>query len=174
MSVISGSLRVYCLSEEGREVTLYRVTENEVCILSASCLMDSIVFDVLIEAAEDTKVCIIPSDALHKIEQENISLELYIYKNAAQKFSQVLLTLQEILFLKTDVRLARFLYEQFLRHKTQVLTLKQEEIASEIGSVREVVSRTLKYIAEEGLIKNSRGKIEIIDLEALKSLKDGN
>ena len=162
MAVISGSLRVYCLSEEGREVTLYRVEKGEVCILSASCLMDSLVFDVVIESLGQTKVCLLPSPALHKIEEENPLVSLYIYKNATEKFSEVLWTIQQVLFLKIDQRIANFLHDESLRQKSRLLSITHEELAKEIGSVREVVTKTLKYLAEEGKVSLGRGKIEIL------------
>ena len=167
MAVLSGSLRVYCVSEEGREVTLYRVEKGDVCILSASCLMDSIVFDVLIEAVEETTVSLIPSAALHKVELENPLVELYIYKNATEKFSEVLWTIQQVLFMKIDQRIALALHDERLRQKSNVLSVTHEDLAKQIGSVREVVSKTLKYMEEEGLVRLGRGKIEILDTEKL-------
>ena len=163
MAVLSGSLRVYCVSEEGREVTLYRVEKGDVCILSASCLMDSIVFDVLIEAVEETTVSLIPSAVLHKVELENPLVELYIYKNATEKFSEVLWTIQQVLFMKIDQRIALALHDERLRQKSNVLSITHEDLAKQIGSVREVVSKTLKYMEEEGLVRLGRGKIEILD-----------
>ncbi|MBQ4378374.1 MAG: Crp/Fnr family transcriptional regulator [Treponema sp.] len=163
MAVVSGALRVYCVSEEGREVTLYRVEAGEVCILSASCLMDSIVFDVLIEAVEETEVCLIPSQALHKVELENPLVELYIYKNATEKFSEVLWTIQQVLFMKIDQRIALALHDERLRQKSDVLSITHEDLAKQIGSVREVVSKTLKYMEEEGVVRLGRGKIEVLD-----------
>ncbi len=167
MSVLSGALRVYCVSEEGREVTLYRVEAGEICILSASCLMDSLVFDVLIESVEETEVCLIPSTALHKVEQENPIVELYIYKNATEKFSEVLWTVQQVLFMKIDQRLALALHDEMIRQKSNVLSITHEDLAKRIGSVREVVSKTLKYLEEEGVVHLGRGKIEILDKERL-------
>ena len=163
MAVLSGSLRVYCVSDEGREVTLYRVEKGDVCILSASCLMDSIVFDVLIEAVEETTVSLIPSAVLHKVELENPLVELYIYKNATEKFSEVLWTIQQVLFMKIDQRIAFALHDERLRQKSNVLSVTHEDLAKQIGSVREVVSKTLKYMEEEGLVRLGRGKIEILD-----------
>ncbi|MBO6218586.1 MAG: Crp/Fnr family transcriptional regulator [Treponema sp.] len=162
MAVISGGLRVYCVSEEGREVTLYRVESGDVCILSASCLMDSIVFDVVIEAIGKTTVSLIPSPSLHKIEEENPLVSLYIYKNATEKFSEVLWTIQQLLFMKIDQRILNALHDESLRQKSKVLSITHEELAKEIGSVREVVTKTLKYLAEEGKVSLGRGKIEIL------------
>lgn len=170
MAVLSGSLRVYCVSEEGREVTLYRVEAGEVCILSASCLMDSIVFDVLIEAVQDTRVCLIPSAVLHRVEEKNPLVSLFIYKNATEKFSEVLWTLQEMLFMKIDQRLARALLEEMQRQANKTLAITHEDIAKQIGSAREVVTRTLRYLAQEGIVALSRGKIEIADMQKLKAL----
>lgn len=162
MAVLSGTLRVYCLSEEGREVTLYRVESGDVCILSASCLMDSLVFDVVIESLCQTKVCLLPSPALHKIEEENPLVSLFIYKNATEKFSEVLWTIQQLLFMKIDQRIMNALHDESLRQKSKVLSITHEELAKEIGSVREVVTKTLKYLAEEGKVSLGRGKIEIL------------
>jgi len=162
MAVVSGALRVYCVSEEGREVTLYRVEAGDVCILSASCLMDSLVFDVLIEAIEETTVSLIPSPALHKVELENPLVELYIYKNATEKFSEVLWTIQQVLFMKIDQRIALALHEEMNRQKSNVLSITHENLAKQIGSVREVVSKTLKYMEEEGVVRLGRGKIEVL------------
>jgi len=167
MAVLSGSLRVYCVSEEGREVTLYRVEGGDVCILSASCLMDSIVFDILIEAVSETTVCIIPSGALHKVEEENPLVELFVYKNATEKFSEVLWTIQQLLFMKIDQRIGTFLHDESLRQKSNILSIRHEDIAKEIGSVREVVTKTLKYLADEGAISLGRGRIEILDKKRL-------
>ncbi len=169
MAVLSGALRVFCVSEEGREVTLYRVESGDLCVLSASCLMDSLVFDVVIEAQGETSVCLLPAAAIHKVEEENPLLSLFIYKNATEKFSEVLWTLQQLLFMKIDQRLSQFLYDEMLRQKSPLLSITHEDLAKNIGSVREVVSKTLKYLAQEGVLSLGRGKIEISDKEKLKS-----
>jgi len=170
MAVKSGSLRVYCVSEEGREVTLYRVEAGEVCILSASCLMDEIVFDILIEALEETEVCVLPSPILHKVQEENPLVSLYIYKTATEKFSEVLWTIQQILFMKIDQRLATALHDEMIRQKSNFLSIRHEDLAKQIGSVREVVTKTLKYLSEEGIVSLGRGKIEVLDKKALSEL----
>ncbi len=170
MAVTAGALRVYCVSEEGREVTLYRVEAGDVCILSASCLMDSIVFDVVIEAIDETRVCVLPSATLHRVEEQNPYVGLYIYKNATEKFSEVLWTLQELLFMKLDQRLARALLEEVNRQKSLVLNVTHEALAKQIGSAREVVTKTLKYLSEENAVRLSRGKIEIINKERLEKI----
>lgn len=170
MAVRAGQLRTYILSEEGREVTLFRVQEGEICVLSASCLMDSIIFDVLIEAMEPTEVIIIPSSVLHQIKDKNPYVELYLYKTATEKFSDVMWTMQQILFLRIDQRVAAFLWDEMQRQKSMTITVTHDEIARYIGSAREVVTKVLKYLAQEKVVELKRGKIEIVNKEKLKRL----
>lgn len=169
MAVQTGQLRTYILSEEGREVTLFRVQEEEICVLSASCLMDAIIFDVLIEAMEPTEVIMIPSSVLHQIKEKNPYIELYLYKTATEKFSDVMWTMQQILFLRIDQRVATFLWDEMQRQKSMTINITHDEIARYIGSAREVVTKVLKYLAQEKAVELKRGKIEILNKEKLKS-----
>jgi len=168
MSVIEGQLRTYIVSEEGREVTLFRVPQGNVCVLSASCLMDSIEFDVVIEAMEETKVQILPSVTLNQIIKNNPYVELYLYKSASEKFTEVMWTMQQILFQKMDQRVAGFLLEELNAGQTDTLQITHDEIARYIGSAREVVTRVLKYLAEQNVIELGRGKIIVSDINKLK------
>lgn len=169
MTVESGQLRAYILSDEGREVTLFRVRAGEVCVLSASCLMDTIAFDVMIEAMEETVVSVLPSVVLNQVMKKNPYVELYLYKAATEKFSDVMWTMQQILFQKIDKRVAGFLWDEMSHAGTQTLSLTHDEIAKYIGSAREVVTRVLKYLAENEVISLGRGRIRIEDKEKLKS-----
>ena len=108
--VLEGQLRVYIVSEEGREVTLYRVRAGEVCVMSSSCLMDAIVFEVLIEAMADTQVLTIPSPILAPVLQRCPKAELFLYKTASTRFADVMWTMQQILFMGADRRVAIFLW----------------------------------------------------------------
>lgn len=170
MAVNSGCLRTYIVSEQGREVTLFRVREKEISVLSASCLMDSIEFEILIEASEDTEVLLVPSSVLQRIKEQNLQVELYLYKAATEKFSDVMWTIQQIMFLRIDQRVAQCLWDEMIHQNTQSLQLTHDEIARYIGSAREVVSRVMKYLARENVVVLSRGKIEIVDKKKLKSL----
>lgn len=163
MTVLSGQLRTYVVSEEGREVTLFRVYAGDVCVLSASCLLDSVDFDVMIEATDDTEVLVLPTLCLNSIMKENPYAELFLYKTATEKFSDVMWTMQQILFRKIDQRLSAFLLEEMHQQNAKDLKLTHEEIASYIGSAREVVSKVLKYLAEAGAITLGRGSIHIKD-----------
>ncbi len=167
--LLSGQLRVYLLSEEGREVTLYRVRAGELCVMSSSCLMDAIVFDVLIEAMEDTQAVTIPSAILSPILQNHPRAELFLYKTASERFSDIMWTMQQILFMGADKRVAHFLWDEMAKTGDMTIRLTHEEVARFIGSAREVVTKVLKYFVEEGAVALSRGKIEIIDKAKLRS-----
>lgn len=167
MILQKGSMRVYMVSPEGREVTLYRLNKGDVCVLSAACLMEEIDFDVLIEAAEYTETVTIPAADLRPIMQENKVLESYLYKKTAERFNSVMWTIQNILFKKVDQRIARCLWEEMIRQKSETIHITQEKIAQDIGSAREVVTKTLKHMTEEQLIEAGRGKIEIKDRKSL-------
>ena len=167
--VAKGQLRVYIVSEEGREVTLYRIHEGELCVLSASCLMDAIVFDVLIEAVQDSELVVLPSPALHEIMDTNHRVELSLYKRVVENFSDVMWTMQQILFMGADKRVAYFLWDEMAKTGDPVIRLTHEEVARFIGSAREVVTKVLKYFVEEGVVALSRGKIEIIDKAKLRT-----
>jgi len=166
--VAKGQLRVYIVSEEGREVTLYRLHEGELCVLSASCLMDAIVFDVLIEAVQDSELVVLPSPALHDIMETNPMVELALYKRVVENFSDVMWTMQQILFMGVDQRVAHFLWDEMAKTGDTTIRLTHEEVARFIGSAREVVTKVLKYFVEEDVVSLSRGKIEIIDKAKLR------
>lgn len=167
--VAKGQLRPYILSEEGREVTLYRLRQGETCVLSASCLMDAIVFDVLIEAVEETEVLMVPASALHQILERNPLVELQIYKLTSKRFSDVMWTMQQILFMGADQRVAHFLRDEMEKTGEQIIPMTHDAIARYIGSAREVVTKVLKYLAQEGVLTLSRGRITIVDKEKLEN-----
>ena len=166
--VAKGQLRVYIVSEEGREVTLYRLHQGELCVLSASCLMDAIVFDVMIEAVQETELVVLPSPALSAIMDRNPMVELSLYKSVVENFSEVMWTMQQLLFMGADKRVAHFLWDEMAKTGDKIIRLTHEEVARFIGSAREVVTKVLKYFVEEEVVSLSRGKIEIIDKAKLR------
>lgn len=166
----SGTIRVYILSEEGKEVTLYRLAKGDICVMSASCILKSITFDVCIEAEDDCKVIQMASSALSLLSSDNIYVECFIYKLAAERFSDVMWTMQDILFTSFDKRLAAFLLDETAKNHSDTLKMTHEQIAKYMGSAREVVSRMLKYFANEGYVALSRGGVRIIDKESLVAL----
>lgn len=167
-----GLLRVFISSAEGRDITLYRLEEGDVCTLSASCFMNEITFEVMIDAQEDSEVLLLSPSVFKQVAAENIYVENYMYKQATARFSEVMWAMQQILFLSFDKRLALFLLEEELKSHDDTIAMTHEQIAKYIGSAREVVSRMLKYFEEEGYVKLSRGKIRILDAEALEALTE--
>ena len=154
----TGGLRVFMLSSEGKEITLYRLGPQEVCILSASCILQNITFDVCVEAESDTEALLIPSAQYQKLIKQNIYAENFTY------------SLEQLLFMRFDKRLAIFLLDELSKTGNPRISLTHEQIAKYMGSAREVVSRMLKYFAKEGMIEMSRGGIRILDKEKLREL----
>ena len=165
-----GCIRAYMLSEKGKDITLYRLYPGEVCILSTSCVLQNITFDVHIDAEEDSELLVISSSIFSKLIKDNIYVENFSYKVAADKFSDVMWTMEQILFMSFDKRLATFLLDEMTKRQSTIIPLTHEQIAKYIGSAREVVSRMLKYFSSEGLIELYRGGITILDLSKLKKL----
>ena len=168
----SGQIRVFMVSEEGREITLFRLNASDVCVFSASCLLEAITFEVIIEVAKDVEALLISSSALNYLMKKNPYVELFLAKTANKRFSDVMWIMQQILFMSSDKRVAVFLYDEFKKTNKIILSYTHEEIARLIGTAREVVTRVLKYFASENVIKLSRGKIEITDIEKLKNFCD--
>lgn len=170
--VEKGSLRVFVSSEEGRDITLYRLGKGDACTLSASCFMNEITFDVMIDAQEESEILLLKPGVFNQVASENIYVENYMYKQTAARFSDVMWAMQQILFLSFDKRLAFFLLEEQLKSSDNTIVMTHEQIAKYIGSAREVVSRMLKYFEEEGYVELSRGKIKILDEEGLEALTE--
>ncbi|MDE7013059.1 MAG: Crp/Fnr family transcriptional regulator [Kineothrix sp.] len=168
--VRSGSLRVYMLSESGKDITLYRLHEGDMCMLSASCVLDAITFDVFIDADEDSECYVIGGPAFAAVSKRNPSIKIFALETAVSRFSDVMWVMQQILFMSMDKRLAIFLLDESARTNSDLILLTHEQIARYIGSAREVVSRMLKYFASEGMVEVSRKGVKILDRKHLRKL----
>ena len=167
----SGSLRVYLLSEDGKEITLYRLFPGETCIFSASCVLDSITFDVFIDAEEESDCVVIGGCAYEALSLKLPEVKIYTYEAALSRFSDVMWVMQQILFMSMDKRLAIFLLDESSKLGTDAIKLTHEQIAKYMGSAREVVSRMLKYFSSEGIIETSRtGGIKLLDKKRLRAI----
>ncbi len=169
--VKSGQLRAYILSEEGREITIYRLFDRDMCLLSASCIMRSIQFEIVIGAEKDTELWVIPSGVYKEIMEESAPAANFINEIMASRFSEVMWLLEQILWRSMDRRVASFLLEEASIENGSCLHMTHEALASHLGTHREVVTRMLRYFQGEGMVKLSRGVIEIIDEEKLKALQ---
>ena len=168
--VRSGCLRVYILSEEGKEITLYRLHKGDLCMLSASCVLQSITFDVHVDAEENSECYVINGWSYAKVSEENSKIKIFTLETALSRFSDVMWVLQQILFMSMDKRLAIFLLDESSRLGSNTIELTHEQIAKYMGSAREVVSRMLKYFSSEGMVEVSRKGVRITDKKRLRAL----
>ena len=172
--VRSGSLRLYILSDEGKEITLYRIFPGEMCMLSASCVLDAITFDVFVDAEEDSECIVIGGCIFEQLSRKSNEVKIFALETALSRFSDVMWAMQQILFMSMDKRLAIFLLDEASKSNSDTIKLTHEQIAKYMGSAREVVSRMLKYFSAEGIIEMSRSLgVKIIDTPRLRSLANG-
>ena len=170
--VRSGQLRAYTLSEEGREVTIYRLFDHDCCLFSAACIMSSLQFEVIIETEKDSEIFIIPPSIYQKLMNESLPVSKYTNDLMASRFSEVMWLMEQIMWKSFDKRLAAFLVEESGIEGTTLLKVTHEKIANHMGTAREVVTRMLRYFQGEGLVKLARGTIEITDEPGLRALQD--
>lgn len=169
--VLSGEIRTYLLSEEGREVTLFRLYSGDLCVLSATCVISQITFETQMIAQQDTKVLIIPVDVIAALKEKNIYAKCFLYELATKRFSDVMWAMQQILFKGLDRRLAGFLLAEAERTDSNVIHMTHEQIAQHISSAREAVARMFKHFAEAGLVDVKRGAITLLDIDGLRNLE---
>ena len=168
--VKTGSLRLYMLSEEGKEITLYRIFPGEMCMLSASCVLETVTFDVFVDSEENSDCIVIGGCIFEDLSRRMSEVKIFALETALARFSDVMWVMQQILFMSMDKRLAIFLVDESSKRGSDVITLTHEQIAKYMGSAREVVSRMLKYFASEELVEVSRGGIKILDKKRLRAL----
>ena len=166
----SGQLRAYILSDEGREVTVYRLFDRDICLFSASCMMRSIQFNINIEAEKDTEAWVIPVDLYTELLQQSAPVSNYTTELMAARLSEAMWLIEQIMWKSLDKRVAAFLLEESNIENTDVLKITHEAIANHLGSHREVITRMLKYFQCEGMVTVSRGTVKIIDRDKLDSL----
>ena len=167
-----GQLRSYILSDEGREVTLYRLFDRDICLFSASCMMRSIQFEMMIEAEKDTELWIVPTEVYQGVMQESAPVSNFTNEIMATRFSEVMWLIEQIMWKSFDKRLAAFLLEESALEETPVLKITHEAIANHLGTAREVVTRMLRYFQTEGMVKLARGTVEICEERRLQELSD--
>lgn len=166
----AGQLRVYLLTEEGKELTLYRLFPRDMCLFSASCIMRGIQFDVQVSAERDTEAFHIPAAVYEELMRTSAAVANYTNELMATRFSDVMWLMDQILSKKMDSRLAAFLLDESRLEDSTSLPLTHDQIARHLGTAREVVTRMLKYFQTEGLVRLSRGGVELTAPEALEEL----
>lgn len=169
-AIISGQLRSYILSDEGREVTIYRLFERDICLFSASCIMSSIQFEVIIEAEKDSEIWIIPPMIYKRVMEQSAPLANFTNQIMATRFSEVMWLVEQVMWKSQDKRLAAFLVEESVLEESSILKITHDRIANHLGTAREVITRMLRYFQNEGMVKLTRGSIELTDMAALEAL----
>jgi len=170
--VKSGQLRAYLLSDEGREVTICRFFEMDICLFSASCVMPNMQFEVFIEAEKDTELWVIPACLYQNLMDESLALSNYSHGLVMGHFSEVMWLMEQIMWKSFDKRLATFLLEETAVEGSNTLKLTHEKIANHLGTAREVVTRMLRYFQNEGLVKLTRGSVIVKDAKRLRALSN--
>lgn len=166
----SGRIRAYIVTEDGKEITLFRLLERDVCIFSASCMLKNITFDIWISAETEVEALQIPSKVFQDCTQKEVLLSNFMNDIVSSRMSDVMWILEQTLFSSFDKRLAVFLLEQAALEESSTFKITHEQIANHLGSAREVVSRMLKYFSGEGIIQAARGTIIILDENALQKV----
>ena len=172
--VKSGQLRAYILSDGGREITIYRLFDMDMCLFSASCIMRSVQFEVTIEAEKDTELWVIPAEVYGTLMEQSAPVANYTNELMASRFSDVMWLMEQVMWKSMDKRLAAFLLEEAAIEGTKELRITHETIANHLGSHREVITRMLRYFQSEGMVKLSRGMVTIIDEKKLNDLQKEN
>lgn len=171
MLIVNGCIRISLLSEEGREVTLFRTRSNEICMLSAACIIKQLTFEVHLSAEAETTAMIIGAPVFCSLKDRNVHVENYALQMATKHFSEVMWSMQHLLFTSFDRRLAMFLIDEYHKSGSR-LKMTHEHIAKNLGTAREVVTRMLNRFADDGYITLQRGSITINDSDGLKELLD--
>ena len=169
-AIVSGQFRIYSLSPEGREITLYRLFDQDICLFSAWCMISSIQFDVIIQAEKDCRVYLVPVMIYKKLMEESVVVSNYTNELMASRFSDVMWLMEQILWKSFDKRLAAFLLEEAELEDDKQLKITHEAIGNHLGNPREVVTRMLRYFQDEGAVTLGRGSITIADEKKLRSI----
>lgn len=168
--VVSGQLRIYIISETGKEITLYRLFERDVCVLSASCMIRNISFDVHIQAEKETTMLRITTESYQQVGQLNTDVKDFTNELVSSRFSDVMWVVEQVVFMSFDRRLAIHLLEQAAIAGSDTFAITHEAIARDLGSAREVVTRMLSRFQEDQLVRLSRGGITLVDRTGLYDL----
>lgn len=166
--VVSGSVRVHMVSETGREIVLYRVEDGQTCILTTCCLMSR--EDYPAHAVTETEViaAVLPAGAFRELVARSEPFREFVFSAYGRRIADLMLLVDQVAFHNIDLRLARFLLEN--RGSKGRLDATHQHVAIELGTAREVVSRQLKEFERRGWVALQRGRIVLIDSDALNDL----
>ncbi|CAM2977913.1 Crp/Fnr family transcriptional regulator [Helicobacter burdigaliensis] len=162
-----GALRAYIISPNGKEINLFVLKEGDYCILSASCMLKNISFDVNLEFVETSNVFILPSKAFNEISNKYKKAKQFHLDLLSSRLSNVVDSLSSLAFMSLSDRVMAFLLKSIQDKNKNSLYITHEEIANSLGSAREAISRVLKDLQKQGKISQSRGIIEILETKSV-------
>lgn len=162
LMLLTGAVRVCQRSEEGREIVLYRVQPGDCCILTTSCLLSGDAYPAVARMESDSTAAALSGDAFQKLLGESISFRQHVFELVGARMTHLMTLVEDVAFRKLDQRLARRLAEG-----APLLRMTHQQLADELGSVREIISRLLKDFESCGLIRLSRGAVTVLDESAL-------
>ena len=166
--IISGSIRVFWTGESGREITLYRFGPGECCVLSADSILGNRLFPARAQVAEAVEVAFIPASIFNDLLARSPEWRARMFGALSERLVSLMGTLDEVAFGHLDTRVASLLAQRSGGHSA-VLTITHQQIADELGSAREVVSRVLEEFRSRGLLRLGRGSIEVVDASGLEA-----
>ena len=166
----SGQLRVYLISDEGKEITLYRLLSSDVCIMTASCVLKNITFSVTLEVEKESVLFFIPANVWSSLSNSKSLVKEYSLELISSRFSEVMWVMEQVVFMGMGKRLSAFLLDQSALEQSSSITITHDIIARNLGTAREVISRLLKYFENEGLIELSRGTVKLMDIKKLRHM----
>ncbi len=165
-----GIIRAFLSSDTGKQITLYKLFKNDICLFSAGCIMKDINFDINLECEEDIELLLIPTEKYNEILEKSPTISNYASDILSSRFSDTVWILEQFVFHSLDKRLANYLLEQNFENNTLIIT--HEKIANELGTAREVISRMLKYFENENIIELKRNNIIIKDIDKLENIAE--
>ena len=170
VALISGQLRAFITSPEGKEITLYRLIDNDICIMTASCLLKDLNFEINFRIEKESNIILIHQIIYNMINNEDAVVKEYTLSLVSSRFSDVMWVVEQLVFSSMGKRLANFLLEHSALEGNNTLHITHEFIANDLGSAREVITRLLKYFQDDGLVKLSRASITIEDYKRLNQV----
>ncbi|MBT8128755.1 MAG: Crp/Fnr family transcriptional regulator [Gammaproteobacteria bacterium] len=166
--ILSGSIKVMTRAENGREIVLYRLGDGDSCVLTTSCLFGNARYPAEGVSETDVTALAIPAEEFHRAIQQSKPFREFVFSSFSSHLGSLISLVEEVAFGRLDTRLARHLLK--LGGTDRVLETTHQQLATELGSAREVISRQLKDFESRGWVKLQRGSIEIIDTQSLQAL----
>lgn len=168
--VLDGQLKSFMSAISGKEITLFRLFEFDICMLSSSCVYQNLSYDINLQAEKDSSVIIIDSNFFKDLSSTNSSIQKFFLELTQNKLSEVMWVIEQVVFFNLEYRVANYLINQYYLDNSINIYTTHETIANNLGSAREVISRILKRLEKNNLLKIGRGYITITDIKGLKSL----